>query len=862
MNSKPRLFLIDAHALCYRSFYAIKGLMTSKGQPTNAVYGFLNTLKKIQKDYSPEYMAVCFDSPKKTRRQEKFAEYKIQRPSMPNELIDQMQWIKDVVTAYRLPIFEFGGYEADDLIATLADRFSKHGVEVVIVSEDKDMFQLAGENVKFFSARRGEIRGEKELEEQLGFAPNRIVDFIALAGDSTDNIPGVKGIGSVTAQKLINEYGDLDHIYQHLSKISSAKVKETLETQRSQAEFSRELALLERAVPLDVGLTDLKVQEPDREQLFAYFKELEFHKLAQELGVNNAGSAQALATSNTAHEHIDVGALCSAARKSKQISFLLGITGILNNGSPDTIFLTADGNSVCVLPLEKAEDVADLLSDKNVVRVTYDLKTSLKFLSIAKVEIAQPAFDVMLAAHLLGKIQAASSPSDLAWEYFKRTVPEQDRTIKELQTIHELYSGMSSDLKAQSLDNLYQDVEIPLSFVLFRMERNGVEIDEEFLHGLSKECDLKIKNLTDQIYTLAGGEPFNLNSPKQLAQVLFERLKLPVVKKTKTGFSTDETVLLKLAEKHEFPALLLEYRQLTKLKSTYIDALPQLVDRTSGRIHTEFNQVGAETGRLSSRNPNLQNIPIRTELGRQIRKAIHVSNKNHVMISADYSQIELRILAHLSGDPGLIKAFSQDEDIHTYTASLIFEVPEKDVTSLMRNSAKRVNFGIIYGMSAFGLAKDLNIPQTEAQDFIDRYFLRYPNVKDFMDRCIKECEEKGYVVTLLNRRRYIPEINSSNNSLKQFAQRQAINTPVQGSAADLMKLAMIRIQDEMDRQRLTSKMLITVHDELVFEVSLDEEERMVELIRKKMESALELTVPVKVSLKKGHNWLEMKEISR
>jgi DNA polymerase-1 len=857
MKSKPQLFLIDAHALCYRSFYAIKGLVTSKGQPSNAVFGFVNTLRKILKSYAPEYMAVCFDSPKKTRRQEKFAEYKIQRPTMPMELIDQMQLIKDVVEAYRLPMYELGGYEADDIIATLAERFSKKGIDVVIVSDDKDMFQLANDRVKFFSTRKDEMKGEEELQEQLGFHPRQIVDFIALAGDNVDNIPGVKGIGQVTAQKLIKEYGDLDGIYQHLSDISSAKVQEILQKQESMAQLSRELALLEKDVPIDVDLEGLKVQEPDRQALHRLFMELEFQRFAKEYATEQ--TAEQSGAIQVKHSSEDIQELRKQIQSTRQVAFLLGVAGALNDGFPDTIFLTADGVSVYSILIKDAGTIADVLKDSNVVKITHDLKTTLKYLSFAGAVFEGKVFDVMLAAYLLGRLQASYSPTDLAWEYFKRTISDQDRFNRELQVVYELYALMLADLKKQSLDRLLNEVEIPLSYVLLRMEKNGVEIDENFLLQLSKECGGRITKLTEDIFAQAG-ESFNLNSPKQLAHILFEKLKLPAVKKTKTGFSTDETVLLKLAEKHEFPTLLLEYRQLAKLKSTYIDALPQLVNPKTGRIHAEFNQIGAETGRLSSRNPNLQNIPIRTDLGRQIRKAIYVSNKDCVMISADYSQIELRILAHLSKDENLLNAFRRDEDIHTYTASLILEIPEKEVTPQMRNNAKRVNFGIIYGMSAFGLAKDLNISQAEAQDFIDRYFLRYPDVKKFMDNCIKECEEQGFVLTLLNRRRYIPEINSPNNSLKQFAQRQAINTPVQGSAADLMKMAMINIQKAMDQHKLLSKMLITVHDELVFEVPLSEEVEMIKIIRETMENSLELSVPIKVTVKKGHNWLQMKEI--
>jgi len=433
------------------------------------------------------------------------------------------------------------------------------------------------------------------------------------------------------------------------------------------------------------------------------------------------------------------------------------------------------------------------------------------------------------------------------------------KRMQEARAIFNLQPRLFKDLKDKSLLELFEKIEIPLTYVLSQMESHGVRVDVDLLASLSKECGSSIKKLEIKIYNIAG-EEFNLNSSKQLSQILFVKLKLPVIKKTKTGFSTNEEVLTKLAKDHEVPSLVLEYRQLAKLKSTYIDALPKLVNSKTGRIHAEFDQIGAETGRLSSRHPNLQNIPIRTELGRQIRKAILPSENNLIMVAADYSQIELRILAHLSKDKNLMKAFKEDQDIHTYTSSLMFDVKLEDVTPQMRDSAKRVNFGIIYGMSAFGLAKDLKISNNEAQDFIDKYFLRYPNVKKFMDEEIKKCEDKGYVLTLLNRRRYIPEINNKNIGIRQFAQRQAINTPVQGSAADLIKMAMVNVQNEIEKRSLSSRMLITVHDELVFDVTKEEKEEMFELIKELMEHPLELSVPIKVSIKTGPNWLDMKEI--
>ena len=844
--------MIDAHALCYRSFYAIKDLSTRKGQQTNAIYGFVNTLRKILRDHHPEYMAICFDSPGKTHRQEKFNAYKIQRPAMPRDMIDQMPIIKEVVAAYNLALFESPGFEADDIIATIARVAKNKDIEVVIVSDDKDMYQLAGDRMSFFSARKDAIWEYKALKEHLGFDPHRITDFIALAGDNSDNIPGVKGIGEVTARQLINDFGSLDDIFQHLDKIKSAKVREKLEQNKEQAVLSKELAVLETEVPLDLQLERLKVREPQQNRLLEMFQELEFHRFAKEL--SQAGQVeeiypdiQPVANKRTIQEWI---------KKIKTA----GRFAVLADSAAQRLILSTGAQEHCAVSLDGVADWKEIFQDKGIEKVTYDLKETLKLLKAQGVSLEGKLFDVFLAGYLAGNPQ--SSLNFMEQPLARRAA-----------LLWDMYPALAEEVKEKFLEKLLNEIEIPLAFVLADMETCGVRIDLELLAGLSKECERKIGNLTEQIFRLAGKE-FNLNSPKQLSQVLFEDLKLPTVKKTKTGFSTDEGVLTILAPKHEVPALILEYRQLAKLKSTYIDALPALVNPKTGRVHALFHQTGTETGRLSSSQPNLQNIPIRTELGREIRKAFIPLKAGHVIVAADYSQVELRILGHLTQDPGLLKAFQENQDIHAYTASLIFEVPEKDVTAAMRDTAKRVNFGIIYGMSAFGLAKDLGISQADAQEFIDKYFSRYPKVKDFMDNAIRQCQEKGFVTTLLNRRRYIPEINSPNESMKQFAQRQAINTPVQGSAADLMKLAMIDIHRELKERKLASQILITVHDELVLDVPSKEKGEVVELLRERMEhpfvlppapfvlleaTQMELSVPIKVSIKTGANWLETKE---
>ncbi|MBN1870312.1 MAG: DNA polymerase I [Candidatus Omnitrophica bacterium] len=854
--AKRKLFLIDGHALCYRCFFAIKALATSKGQPTNAVYGCVRIIRNILQKHRPDYMAVCFDSKEKTRRQEKFAEYKIHRPPMPDDLRSQIPVIKDIIQAFRIPVFEFAGFEADDIIATITLKCMKKDLEVVIVSDDKDMYQLAANHVKFFGSKDADILDAEAIRGKLGFDPKRIIDFIGLAGDASDNIPGVTGIGKVNAAQLINEFGDLEKILKHVTKLERPTVKEKLIVeQQEKARLSKDLAVLDADVPIQYDLEQLKVQPPDSNRLFEIFQELEFRKFAEEFGSQEKKQGVSVRDVESIK---DAKGLVATIEGKGEFAFTTDRSEEEGLFEGQSIFVAADDKNVYHVKKDAIKALKMVFENSNIRKVTYDIKDKLKALSKKGITIKGKASDVMLAGYLLGTSQAFFELNNMAWHYLKYSVPEGPKLAGQAQIIERLYPILMKELKEKSLLPLFENIEMPLAFVLYKVEENGVNLDLTLLKKLSKDCAAKVDELTATLYAMAG-EEFNLNSPKQLSHILFEKLKLPVIKKTKTGLSTDESVLTILAKDHAFPSLILEYRQLTKLKSTYIDAMPKLIDPKSGRLHAQFNQAGTETGRLSSSQPNLQNIPIRTELGKQIRRAIIPSQKDLVMIAADYSQIELRILAHLSGDKNLINAFQKDEDIHNFTASLIFEVDAKNVTPQMRNSAKRVNFGIIYGMSAFGLANDLNVPQSEAQEFIDRYFMRYPNVKKFMNEEIKKCEKQGYVLTILNRRRYIPEINSQNGAMKQFAQRQAINTPVQGSAADLIKLAMINIQKELDKRGLNAKMISSVHDELVFESPKGEVPEMAELIRYQMEHAVKLDVPVKIIVKVGKNWLDMEE---
>lgn len=787
---RPQLFLIDAHSLCYRAYYGVKHLSNSKGQPTNAVFGFCNILRKLLADLKPDYIAVCFDVGKKTLRQEKFADYKVQRQSMPDDLVAQMGMIRELVQAYNLPIFELEGYEADDVMATLALKYAGKDVDAVIVTEDKDMGQLVNTHIMIYSAKNDKMLHAAEVKEKFGVAPGQIVDYLALAGDASDNIPGVFGIGEVTARKLLDEFESLEGIYKDLSRVKAEKLREKLSQGKSSAFMSKELATLHADVPLKVSLDQLARREPDVPRLRTLFQDLEFRRFEDEL---------------------------SAAP-------------VVEDFMP-----------------EPFDPVVTVGNGPARVTVVYDLKSLLK----EGRAIKPPVFDVCLAGYLLTGGQNKYDAASLSWQFLNKK--------PHAGVLAELYGPLMKALAEQGLSHLLNDVETPLVDVLVRMEADGVRLDVDVLRALSKECQGKIEELEKGLYKAAGTE-FNINSPKQLSDVLFTRLQLPVIKKTKTGFSTDEEVLTRLAAQHELPAMILEYRQIAKLKSTYIDALPQMV-KEDGRIHATFNQTGAETGRLSSNNPNLQNIPIRTDFGRRIRAAFVPFDKGHVLLSADYSQIELRILAHLAGDPNLQKAFREGQDIHRHTASLMFDVPEDKIDAKMRYAAKRINFGIIYGMSAFGLAKDLDVTQREAQDFINTYFLRYPNVRTFLDGEIEKARELGYVVTMFNRRRYLPDINNRNVGLRQFAERQAINAPIQGTAADLIKKAMVNIAEALSRAQSTATMIMTVHDELVFDVVEGDEANTAGIVRQHMEHAIDLSVPVETSVKAGKNWLDMKELA-
>lgn len=842
--AKKRLFLIDATAFCYRAFYALQGLSTSFGQPTNAIYGFINILNKILKDHAPDYLAVCFDVSRDTFRAKKFAEYKMNRPPMPEGLSSQIPIIKEVIKAYNIAIYEKEGFEADDIIASISGKAEKTGVLVTVVSSDKDMLQLVNSNISVFSPYKdtGTLYDKEKVQERFGIDPEQVPDLIALMGDSVDNIPGIPGIGEKTASSLVKKFGSVGKLINGLSGIESLKLKKSIEDNIETIKLNRELAELNKGIDIDVDLKALEPKPANYEELFRIYKRLEFKKLLQSLPQAEEKQAQA------------------EVLKDSQLKGLIaeGEELALYGKSLQEMVFSCHGR--IFLLKDPGANIKAILCDDKIKKVGHDLKNIKLNLFKQGVALEGLCFDTMIAGYLLNPSKPGFSLVDLSLDYLDiRVNAESLGNPRAVSLITELKPRLEQELKGKGLDKLFRETELPLVEVLSEMEMAGIKLDTAVLKELSNDLGKRLVILVKDIFKLSGSE-FNINSPKQLAEVLFEKLKLPVVKRTKTGPSTDEEVLRNLAVSHELPALLLEYRQLTKLKNTYIDPLPQLIDAKTGMIHTSFNQTGTETGRLSSANPNLQNLPIKSEAGSQIRRAVVAFDKNSLLISCDYSQIELRILAHLSKDKKLISAFLDGKDIHKATAALIYNIGPEEVTKAMREVAKRINFGIIYGLSSWGLSRDLKIPVVEAQNFIDSYFAKYSRVKEYIDEQIALAKKEGFVTTILGRRRYLPEINSKNISIRQLAERQAVNTPIQGSASDLIKLAMIRIQKEIKDFGLRSRMIMQIHDELVFNVPSVELEEFSGNVRNAMEGVLKLDVPVKVSIKKGRNWLEMEEV--
>lgn len=863
---REKLFIIDGNSFCYRAYYAIRGLSTSQGVPTNAIYGFVNMLNRIIKQNNPQYLAVAFDRKGPTFRHKLFEDYKIKRPPMPEELVVQLDMIKQIVGAYNIPIFEKEGYEADDIIATIVHKLQSPQLLICIVTADKDVLQLVSNGICVYNPYNKEnpLYDLTYIREKFGVEPEAIPDFLALTGDSTDNIPGIKGIGEKTARDLLKKFRSLDNLFAHKDEIEKENLIKTIEREKEKIFLNRKLALLDRDIPLEVNLEDMRIKPPDKNRLVSIFKELEFKHLLKDLLKEEENRAE-IETIEIGKK-IDWSLYLKKLRDKKKFSFVLKtddnsiLKGVYIFYGEEILFISLDRN---ISEIGK-EELMLIFADESLEKICHDFKKIKSLVDSNGMEIKGYVLDVMLASYLLNPSSSGYTVEDIAFEYLDISLHgniSQDIYEKEtVKIIFLLSEVLEQKLKEKQLLELYVNLELPLVDVLYAMEKKGVYVDVNFLQDLSEDLKRRITGIEKEIFRISG-EEFNLDSPKQMRKILFENLKLPVMKKVKTGPSTDEEVLVKLSKLHPLPALILEYRELTKLKSTYVDGLLASIDNKTGRVHSNFSQVSTETGRLSSSNPNLQNIPIKTEFGRQIRKAIAVPDKEHLLLSADYSQIELRILAHLSRDKALIDAFNNGIDIHTHTASIIFSLPMDKITPQMRSIAKTINFGIVYGMSPFGLAKELDIDLQEAERFIEAYFVRYPGVKKYIEEKIKEARENGYVTTILKRRRYIPHINSPQQTLRQFSERIAINTPVQGSAADIIKLAMLNVSKAISERKFDAYIILQIHDELLFEFHQRFLDDLKEIVRKEMENVVKLDIPLKVSLRTGFNWLEMKEIN-
>ncbi len=865
--ARPKLVLIDAFGFIFRAFHARARLpapmmRTSSGLPTEAVFIFTNMLRKLTSTLEPDYIAAVFESEGPTFREQEFADYKANRPAMPAELAEQLPEIRRVLEAMRIPVLQHERFEADDVIGAIARRAAESGLEVVIVSSDKDMLQLVSDDISMINPMKDYFRYDPEaVQQQMGVNPPQIPDLLALKGDAVDNIPGAPGIGEKGAREIIQRFGSVEAALEQASQVQRRTYRESLVNNRQQILLSKRLAQIDTGVPVEFSLESLTARPPDVEALRKVFKELEFYSLLKELGPE---ADQRLRDYRALESPEELKAWLAPVPPATPVAVALALgeaparDSLLPTAGEDgaRIALAFEPGKVRTAPVAWLDRLRPWLEDPARPKIAHDVKSLMLALAEHGIEIRGFHEDVMLYAFLLSADPGACSLEAIVRRYLDRRL---EPTIEHhADCLLDVAPLLRRQVDEEGFRQLYETIDLPLVAVLARMERNGIRIEPAALERLSAQMEAEIQRLTAEIHALAG-RPFNINSPQQLGKVLFEELRLPAPQRHGRGktISTAADVLEELAPEHEIVRKVLEYRQLAKLKGTYVDALPALVNPRTGRLHTSFNQTGAATGRLSSSNPNLQNIPIRTELGRQIRAAF-LPREGWKLMVADYSQIELRLLAHMSRCPLLLEAFRNGEDIHTRTAAEVFGVPPLMVTAEMRRRAKAVNFGMIYGLSAFGLAAQLDVSKQEAQLYIDSYFQRYAGVKEFIERTIEEVRRTGFTRTLFGRRRPIPDINSGNPSARGFAERTAVNTPLQGTAADLIKLAMIRIQEELDGRRLRTAMLLQVHDELLFESPPEEVEEVKALVRRQMENVCKLEVPLVAEVGVGDNWRDAK----
>lgn len=874
----PRRFVIvDGSSLVHRAFYALPLLTTADGLYTNAVYGFTTMMVKLLGELKPDLIAVAFDKGKITFRNEVYAEYKAHRKPTPRELSQQFPLVKEVLAALGITVIEEAGYEGDDIIGTLAALAGKAGHQVTIITGDRDALQLISPQTQVMLTKKGisdmDVYDRQAFEEKYSVSPAQQIDLKGLMGDTSDNIPGVPGIGEKTAMKLIIEYGTIENLLQNIDKVSGKKIQENLRNNQEIALLSKKLATIVCDMPLEFVTENFEFQL-DSEKLRELCLKFEFKNLLAKISsLFPAGSEAAplvtlevLPEVTTITQYDEIVAIVQEIRKQGSFEFYALIDGKLPATRMQGLATLVQGKTVYISEeVEGWSEITALFTDEKVRKVTHDVKTLYAACIQMGIKVQGEIFDTLLAAYLLDPTANEYSLAMLKEQYHgSLSQPELAKMTKEpifavwaVQALHEIYPKLQQLLLDKELDSLFYEVEIPLVEVLANVESYGIQVNIDELTTMSKEIGEKIEILLAEIYE-AAGESFNVNSPKQLGVILFERLNLPIIKKTKTGYSTDVEVLEALSGQHEIISKLLEYRILTKLKSTYLDGLATLICRDTGRIHTTFNQMVTATGRLSSSEPNLQNIPIRTEAGRKIRELFVPGQGYDYIMSADYSQIELRILADMSSDPNLMESFAQNQDVHTRTASEVFEVPMAEVTSELRSRAKAVNFGIVYGISDYGLSRDIGVTRKEAGQYIANYFLKYHGVKEFIEKVVQEARVQGYVTTMLGRRRYLPDINSSNFNQRSFAERIAMNTPIQGTAADIIKKAMVDVYQALQEKKLQSRILLQVHDELILEVPEEEVAEVKEIVKQAMQQSVKLQVQLVVDVKIGKNWATAK----
>lgn len=870
------IYIIDGHSYIYRAYYAIRNLSSSSGFPTNAIFGFTNMLFKIIREKNPDHLFVAFDSGKPTKRQDLYESYKAHRPSMPEDLVVQVPHIRRIIDAFRIKTLSLPGEEADDIIATLTNMARAEGLDVCLVTSDKDLYQLLGPGVTAYDTMKNRIFQADDIVERFGVEPERIPDFLALTGDSADNIPGVPGVGPKTAKTLMKEFGSVERLLQEAESIKRPRLRETVKDNADMLRLSLRLATVNSNLPLPVDLKKCRMTEPDWPGLLDIFREFELTSLAKIVPSRSINTPHKVITDKQDIDSFlsrvdgELAMQTEISGREAVDSDIVGLALALPGSDPVYIPLYPE----CRQSSELLAAVQPVLENPDIRKTGYNLKKDTHALQRAGITLKGHYFDAMLASYLLNPNRSGHSLEEITLLHLSRKKLSYDEAIgkgkapvdipvekaaaflsENVSIITALKQALEPLIDKSGLASILYNIEIPLISVLADMESTGIRINRDILAEYSSELEAEMRKIEQRIFFYAG-EEFNVNSPKQLQEILFDKLRLTPVKKTKTGYSTDVDVLEELAAGHDLPREILEHRSLSKLKNTYVDVLPGLINPETGRVHTTFNQTATATGRLSSSNPNLQNIPVRGEWGRKIREAFVAGKEDYLLVSADYSQIELRILAHFSQDQALIDAFTDGTDAHTVTASHLFGVASNIVTQDMRRLAKTVNYGIIYGMSPFGLARQLGISSSQAKKYIDKYFEMHPGVHKYTESVVEQAVKKGFVSTMFGRQREIPELKSSGKANRQLGQRLAVNSPIQGTAADLIKIAMLNIQRGLKSKGMRSRMILQVHDELLFDAPEGEIQKLMNFIRKEMEEAATFSVPLKADIGTGKNWAE------